>query len=460
MSQKPDKKDDDKKDRDKKDKKDKKDRDKRDKDKMDKDEEKEKKPDEKTVWHFYRYGEDNDPDKCGFYVSSIGIGPSYQSINRDSKQKLQDWEGYDTRVFQKIPEENLVRTSGPVGSRIAYPKNPRFEESQYEFGKEMIAKLQNAYDAAKGQNPGPPLILEIKNDEKMPCNTWPIGSSHVELEGSYYEALPTLERISWEWQKAYEKRSGRQVEPLHIDKTLSYYTENDDTLKKIGVDLNVPLKIMSALNQTLHKGVQMTLCAKLHANTLVVVPNPPGSGFEKRLYESGHAVMKIVASPLDRDEKKRDKKRPQEFTETAVKEDKAHVKKTRSTQKQDNFLEWKNILGQAQLLSNQLNAQHSSIPPPESVKRMKLLLIHHPDLPALVFTMPSDSSVQDTVDKAERLLEDEGFDGNKKVKYLKNADGDRLSMFEQIKNVLEEKDVVVPEYEVVAQPTCNGGAAK
>ena len=93
---------------------------------------------------------------------------------------------------------------------------------------------------------------------------------------------------------------------------------------------------------------------------------------------------------------------------------------------------------------------------------MKLLLIHDPDLPALVFTMPSDSSVQDTVDKAERLLEDEGFDGNKKVKYLKNADGDRLSMFEKIKNVLDDKDIVVPEYEVVAvaQPACNGGAAK
>jgi hypothetical protein len=288
-----------------------------------------------------------------------------------------------------------------------------------------------------------------------------------------------LERISWEWQGAWKDREGRQVEPLHIDKTLSYYTENDDTLKKIALTLNVPLKIMSALNQTKDGGPQMTLCAKLFANTHVLVPNPPGSDSEKMLYASGHAVMKIVASPLERDEKRRDKKRrdkkrPQEFTETAVKEDKAHVKKRQrgqSTQKQDeldvpdvpnvpNFLEWKNILGQAQLLSNQLNAQHSSIPPPESVKRMKLLLIHHPDLPALVFTMPSDSSVQDTVDKAERLLEDEGFDGNKKVKYLKNADGDRLSMFEQIKNVLEEKDVVVPEYEVVAQPTCNGGAAK
>jgi hypothetical protein len=197
--------------------------------------------------------------------------------------------------------------------------------------------------------------------------------------------------------------------------------------------------------------------------------------------------MKIVASPLDRDEKKRDKKRPQEFTETAVKEVKAHVKKTRSTQKQEklvgkgqkpqnqdelvvpnfftqqqvpNFAAWKEVLGQAESLCHHhaLLTQHSSIPPPEPVKRIKILLLHDERLPALCFTMPSDSSVRDTVKHVEEILRDEGF-GGRKVKSLQNSAGDQLVMCEQIKNVLEDPGILVPQFEVVAvaQPTCNGG---
>lgn len=440
----------------------------------------------KVTWQIYDFRPDaiKHEKMSGFYVSPIGIGPEYPEIKQSVPKKFEEWEGYDTRVWQRVADANMVKVTTLEGIKRT-PTNPKFEAELWYAGNSIITKLNEAFDAATENltNPGThPFILEIADDEKLKCSTWPTGPAYVEIKGIFYVATPTLERISYEWKKKFIKK-GKDIDPLFLVDTIEYYSNDNDTLKKIGRRFNVPLMVMSALNSTRWRGKPWSLRSRLEINTLVLLPNPPGSDFRKML--KANAALQPVndtgglnrtrfselttlaanSDKKDSDKKGSDKKgsdRKRRKTMPTFREEddddgcgvKSATELTGEIQSAIGAMDA--ILDRAQLLA-QLQLQ----PPPAVVKRLRLQLKYDPELSSVLFSMPADSTVQDTVLFIDEILKKEGLANGKKVINLKNAEGSLLLMSEVIQNVLVDKEMVVPEYEkvAVAHSACNGAAA-